>query len=131
MPYGWIMGSSGIGLALIIVFVIIFVSLKSSRFSEGQASHAKDNDEKSSHKFHILRSTSFCCGSGRYSCYRAGDLKKSNGETSDRKINIPKGLFFNYTGHWVALFQLLCRTKNKHSQTPLNCCHFYFKRCNL
>lgn len=104
------MGSLGVGLALIVVFVLIFVSLKSSRFSEGQGSHAKDHDEKGSHKFHILRNTSFCCGSGRYSCCKPGDIKQSNVESSDRKINIPTGLFFNCTRS--SYFRLLCRTKN-------------------
>uniref|UniRef100_A0A166EM29 Protein kinase domain-containing protein n=1 Tax=Daucus carota subsp. sativus TaxID=79200 RepID=A0A166EM29_DAUCS len=80
VPYGWIMGSLGVGLAVIVVVVLLFVSL----------SHAKDQDEKSSHKFQILRSRSFCCGSGRYLCCKPGDIKHSPGESSDRKINIPK-----------------------------------------
>ena len=96
VPYGWIMGSLGVGLAVIVVVVLLFVSL----------SHAKDQDEKSSHKFQILRSRSFCCGSGRYLCCKPGDIKHSPGESSDRKINIPKGLIlflldfiFNSSSH--------------------------------
>lgn len=81
VPYGWIMGSLGVGLVVIVVVVLLFVSL----------SHAKDQDEKSSHKFQILRNRSFCCGSGRYLCCKPGDIRHSQGESSDRKINIPKG----------------------------------------
>lgn len=80
VPYGWIMGSLGVGLAVIAVVVLLFVSL----------CHAKDQDEKSSHKFQILRNRSFCCGSGRYLCCKPGDIRHSQGESSDRKINIPK-----------------------------------------
>lgn len=96
MPYGWIIGSLGVGLALIIVVVLLFVSLRSSRcFIEGLGSHAIDHDEKISHKFHILGNKSFCCGSGSYICCKPGNIKQSNGESSDRKINIPKGLVSN------------------------------------
>lgn len=81
VPYGWIMGGLGVGLAVIVVVVLLFVSLR----------HAKDQDEKSPHKFQILRNRSFCCGSGRYLCCKPGDIRHSQGESSDRKINIPKG----------------------------------------
>ncbi|KAL7191236.1 hypothetical protein ACSBR2_023330 [Camellia fascicularis] len=93
VPYGWIIGSLGVGLTLIILVVFIFVSLRSSScFDKSRGSHAKDLNEKISHKFHILRNTSFCCASGRYICGKSGDWKQSNGESSDRQINIPKAI---------------------------------------
>ncbi|CAK9153487.1 unnamed protein product, partial [Ilex paraguariensis] len=91
VPYRWIFGGLGVGLALIIIVVLIFVSLRSStHFTEALGGHGKDSDDKSSQKFHILRNTSFCCASGRYICCKSGDWKQSNGESSDRQINIPK-----------------------------------------
>ncbi|KAI8020628.1 LysM domain receptor-like kinase 3 [Camellia lanceoleosa] len=93
VPYGWIIGSLGVGLTLIILVVFIFVSLRSSScFDKSRGSYAKDLNEKISHKFHILRNTSFCCASGRYICGKSGDWKQSNGESSDRQINIPKAI---------------------------------------
>ena len=92
VPYGWIIGGLGVGLALIAVILVMCVCLKSSRcFSEGQGSLAKDSDGKNSHKFQILRTRSYCCGSGRYICCKSADVKQTNGESSNRQMNIPKG----------------------------------------
>ncbi|KAK3018934.1 hypothetical protein RJ639_003531 [Escallonia herrerae] len=82
VPYQWIIGSIGVVLALIVVVVLIFVFLRSSS--------TKDPDEKTSHKFHILGTSRFCCASGRYNCYKSGDWRQANGESSDRHINISK-----------------------------------------
>jgi hypothetical protein len=93
MPYGWIIGGIGIVLALIVLSVVVFVSLRSSNFfSEARNSHTKDSDGKDSHKFQILRKPSFCCGSGRYVCCKPGDWKQPNGEPSNHQITIPKAL---------------------------------------
>ncbi|KAK2971125.1 hypothetical protein RJ640_008549 [Escallonia rubra] len=82
IPYQWIIGSIGVVLALIVVVVLIFVFLRSSS--------AKDPDEKTSPKFQVLGTSSFCCASWRYSCYKSGDWRQANGESSDRHIDIPK-----------------------------------------
>ncbi|KAF8407101.1 hypothetical protein HHK36_006226 [Tetracentron sinense] len=93
VQYGWIIGSFGGGLALIVVAVLIFFSLRSSIcHAEAPGSLAKDRDGKISHKFHILRTTSFCCGSGRYICCKSGNWKPTNGESSNRQINMPKAM---------------------------------------
>lgn len=92
VPFWWIFGSLGVGLGLIIILILIFISLRSSRCFNGGQSHAKNSDEKISHKFHILRNTSFCCGSGRYICCKSAELKQPVGEASERQMNIPRGL---------------------------------------
>ncbi|PSS09770.1 LysM domain receptor-like kinase [Actinidia chinensis var. chinensis] len=93
VPYGWIFGSLGFGLALIILLAVIFISLRSSSsFAETRRSSGQDRDEKIPHKFQILRNTSFCCASGRNICCKSGDWKQTNGESSDRQINIPKAI---------------------------------------
>ncbi|KAF8027603.1 hypothetical protein BT93_E0496 [Corymbia citriodora subsp. variegata] len=93
VSYGWIIGSLGIGLAVIVVCIVLFVSLRSSScFAEARGNHGKDSDEKSPHKFHILRNPSFLCGSGRYICCKPGDWRQTNGEPSSHQINIPKVL---------------------------------------
>ncbi|XP_042020977.1 lysM domain receptor-like kinase 3 [Salvia splendens] len=90
IPYWWIIGSLAVGLALIIVVVLLFVCLRSSGCCRGtQGSQAKDSDGKSSHKFQILRNTSFCCASGRPVCGKSGDFQRPNGESSNRHMNIP------------------------------------------
>lgn len=87
VPYGWIIGSLGIGFALILVTILACVFLRASR-----SSCSKDPDGKISHRFQILRTTSFCCASGRSICRKSGDWKQTIGESSDRQINIPKAL---------------------------------------
>lgn len=96
VPYGWIIGGFGIGLALIVFCIVICISVKlSSCFSKARGS-AKDSDGKISHKFHILRKPSFCCASGRYMCCKSGDWKQINGESSTHQITIPKGFMKLY-----------------------------------
>ena len=98
VPYGWIFGSLGFGLALIILLAVIFISLRSScSFAETRRSSGQDLDEKIPHKFQILRNTSFCCASGRNICCKSRDWKQTNGESSDHQINIPKGLCWDTT----------------------------------
>ncbi|PPD68319.1 hypothetical protein GOBAR_DD34804 [Gossypium barbadense] len=93
VPYGWIIGGLGVGLALIILSIVVCVSLGSSScFVEARGSHAKDHDDKSSHKFHILRKPSFCCGSGRYICGKSENWTQTNGEPSNHQITIPNAL---------------------------------------
>ncbi|PIN26044.1 Serine/threonine protein kinase [Handroanthus impetiginosus] len=90
VPYWWIIGGLAVGLALTIIVVLLFMSLRSSCcFGESQRSQAKDSDGKSSHKFQILRNTSFCCASGRSICGKSGDWNHPNGESSNRQMNIP------------------------------------------
>ncbi|MBA0824689.1 hypothetical protein Goarm_021339 [Gossypium armourianum] len=94
VPYGWIIGGLGVGLALIILSIVVCVSLRSSScFVEARGSHAKDHDDKSSHKFHILRKPSFCCGSGRYICGKSENWTQTNGEPSNHQITIPNGYY--------------------------------------
>nr|ASM47238.1 lysm-containing receptor kinase 4 [Parasponia rugosa] len=92
-PYIWIVGSLGLVLALIVIGIVVYVSLRSSKcFTEAQRDHSKDSDSKNSYKFHILRKPSFCCGSGRYICCKSGDCKQNNGEPKSHQITIPKAL---------------------------------------
>ncbi|MBA0850874.1 hypothetical protein Goshw_008625 [Gossypium schwendimanii] len=93
VPYGWIIGGLGVGLALIMLSIVVCVFLRSSScFVEARGSHAKDHDDKSSHKFHILRKPSFCCGSGRYICGKSENWTQTNGEPSNHQITIPNAL---------------------------------------
>ncbi|CAA2959209.1 lysM domain receptor-like kinase 3 [Olea europaea subsp. europaea] len=90
VPYWWIIGSLAVGLALILIVIVIFVSLKSSScFSGSRGSLAKDSVEKTSHEFQVLQKRSFCCASGRYICFRSEDWKQPTGEPSNCQMNIP------------------------------------------
>ncbi|KAL3511735.1 hypothetical protein ACH5RR_024452 [Cinchona calisaya] len=91
VPFWWIIGSLAVGLVLIIILVVVIISLRSSNCYAGSlGGHSKNSADKNSQKFHILRNTSFCCASGRYICCKSGDLRRPNGEASDRQMNIPK-----------------------------------------
>ncbi|XP_065867173.1 lysM domain receptor-like kinase 3 isoform X2 [Euphorbia lathyris] len=93
VPFGWIIGSLGIGIGLVVFCITVCVCLKSSCcFSKAEGECAKDSDEKSSHKFHILRKPSFCCASRRFISDQSGDWKNTNGETSSHHVAIPKAL---------------------------------------
>jgi hypothetical protein len=93
MPYGWIVGGLGIGLALVVLSIVVCVSLRSSNcFTEARRSDTKDPDSKVSHKFHILGKSNFCCASGSYICCQSRDEKQTNGESSNNQITIPKGI---------------------------------------
>ncbi|XP_073048377.1 LOW QUALITY PROTEIN: lysM domain receptor-like kinase 3 [Primulina eburnea] len=90
IPYWWIIGCLAVGLVLVVVMVLVFVCLKSSVYSGGsRGSHPKNSEGKNSHKFHILRNSSFFCASGRSICGYSGNSKHHMGESSNQKINIP------------------------------------------
>ncbi|XP_024022450.1 lysM domain receptor-like kinase 3 [Morus notabilis] len=92
-PYIWIVGSLGLVLALIVISIVIYVSLRSSRcFNKARRGHPKDSESQKSCKFQILRKPSFCCASGRYICCKSGDCKQTNGEPKSHQITIPKAL---------------------------------------
>lgn len=90
-PYVWIVGSLGITLTLIVLSIVVYISLRSSNCCSKGSSHSKDSDDKSSHKFHILRNPSFCCASARYVAGKSGDRNQTNGESSSNQIKVPKG----------------------------------------
>lgn len=109
VPYTWIIGGLGVGLALIVLSIILCVSMRSShRFADARSSHAKDTEGKIFHKFHILRNSSFCCGSGRYISDKPVDQKQTDGESSNHQITIPKV------------------SSNQHSHQTLVYCRYYF-----
>ncbi|PRQ51099.1 putative protein kinase RLK-Pelle-LysM family [Rosa chinensis] len=91
LPYLWIVGSLGLVLVVIVIGIVLYVCLRSSNCcGEAQRSHSKDPDRKI--RFHILRSPSFFCGSGRFTCCTSADWKQTNGDSSNQQITIPKAL---------------------------------------
>ncbi|KAM6562348.1 hypothetical protein CsatB_022346 [Cannabis sativa] len=95
-PYIWIVGSLGLVLALIVIGIVIYVSLRPSICcTEARRGQSKDSEGKSSYRFHILRKPSFCCGSGRYISGKSGEYKQPNGEPKSHPITIPKALGTN------------------------------------
>lgn len=91
VPYLWIVGSLGIVLVVIVLGILLYVCLRSSKcLTEERRGHSKDPDGQI--RFHILGKPSFCCGSGRYMCCTSADWKQTNGDSSNQQITIPKGL---------------------------------------
>ncbi|KAI3521503.1 hypothetical protein L1887_10973 [Cichorium endivia] len=85
VKHWWIIGSLGVLLTLIVAIVLLFLCLRSSIcncFNDHE-------DERASHKFHILRTSSFWCGSGRLCC-KSDDWRQTIDASSDRHTNIPK-----------------------------------------
>ncbi|KAH7651206.1 Non-specific serine/threonine protein kinase protein [Dioscorea alata] len=93
-PYGWVIGSMGVALFLIAVVFLSCIAFKTLHCCGRQRTNrTKDPDQPTSHKFHILKSTSFCYPSGGYFCCRSSTVKSSAGDTGNHQINIPKGMF--------------------------------------
>ncbi|KAF1882629.1 hypothetical protein Lal_00002809 [Lupinus albus] len=89
VPYRWIIGGLGVGLALILLSMLLCVSLRSSNCFDEARNHAKDAEGKVSHKFYILGNPCLSFGSGRYICGKPVEQKKSDGESSNHQITIP------------------------------------------
>ncbi|KAD6118668.1 hypothetical protein E3N88_09939 [Mikania micrantha] len=91
VSYLWIIGSLGVGLALIIAGIVFFIYSRSSIcFDDSPGIHAKDpKHEKVSCKFCVLRKTSFCFGSRRFRS-ESDNWRENIGESSDHHTDIPK-----------------------------------------
>ncbi|KAI3759721.1 hypothetical protein L6452_07738 [Arctium lappa] len=119
----WIIGSLGVGSALIITVVVLFVCMRSSIcFSDAQRNRLKGREgEQVSHKFHILRTSSFWCGSGRLCC-KSDDWRQTIEESSDRHTNIPKVVgtdVFNVEKPVVFLFEEILSCTDGFSESNL------------
>ncbi|GKE95945.1 hypothetical protein Tco_1580800 [Tanacetum coccineum] len=89
VKHWWIIGGLGGGLTMILAIVAIFVCARSSIcYGDGRRTSLKDHED--GHKFHILRTSSFWCRSGRLCC-NSDDWRRINTieESSDRHTNIP------------------------------------------
>ncbi|KAJ9568457.1 hypothetical protein OSB04_004423 [Centaurea solstitialis] len=75
----------------IVTVVAVFVCMRSSIcFGDAHRSRRKGRGHgQVSHKFQILRTSSFWCGSGRLCC-KSDDWRQTVEESSDRHTNIPK-----------------------------------------
>lgn len=123
VKHWWIIGSLGVGLALIIAVVALFVCMRLSIcFSDSQRNRLKGpEDEQVSHKFHILRTSSFWCGSGRLCC-KSDDWRQTVEESSDRHTNIPKVVgtdVFNVEKPVVFLFEEILSCTDGFSESNL------------
>uniref|UniRef100_A0A0E0DZ28 Protein kinase domain-containing protein n=1 Tax=Oryza meridionalis TaxID=40149 RepID=A0A0E0DZ28_9ORYZ len=92
-PYGWVIGSMGVALALIAIALLALVLCKLSQYNpQAPNNQGKSPDQSVSHKFQLLKSGSFCYGSGRYLCCQFGNVKQSRTDGGDHHMNIPKGV---------------------------------------
>uniref|UniRef100_A0A0E0JIH4 Protein kinase domain-containing protein n=1 Tax=Oryza punctata TaxID=4537 RepID=A0A0E0JIH4_ORYPU len=92
-PYGWVIGSMGVALALIAIALLALVLCKLSQYNpQAPNNQGKSPDQSISHKFQLLKSGSFCYGSGRYLCCQFGNVKQSRTDGGDHHMNIPKGV---------------------------------------
>ncbi|CAO2197685.1 unnamed protein product [Urochloa humidicola] len=89
-PYGWVIGSMGVALALIAVALLALVLWKFF----GQNLQDPNNQGKSpdQHKFQLLKSGSFCYGSGRYLCCQFGTAKPTTADGGEHHTSVPKGV---------------------------------------
>ncbi|RLN25313.1 hypothetical protein C2845_PM07G22490 [Panicum miliaceum] len=89
-PYGWVIGSMGVALALIAVALLALALWKFF----GQNHQDPNNQGKSpdQHKFQLLKSGSFCYGSGRYLCCQFGNAKPTRADGGDHHTSVPKGV---------------------------------------
>ncbi|XP_004969903.1 lysM domain receptor-like kinase 3 [Setaria italica] len=89
-PFGWVIGSMGVALALIAVALLALVLWKSFRHNlQDPSNQGKSPDQ---HKFQLLKSGSFCYGSGRYLCCQFGNTKPTRADGGDHNTSVPKGV---------------------------------------
>ncbi|PWA89261.1 protein kinase family protein / peptidoglycan-binding LysM domain-containing protein [Artemisia annua] len=75
VKHWWIIGGLGGGLAVILAVVAVFVCVRSALcYGDGRPG-LKDHED--GHKFHILRTSSSWCGSGRLCC-KSDDWRRTN-----------------------------------------------------
>ncbi|OEL20026.1 LysM domain receptor-like kinase 3 [Dichanthelium oligosanthes] len=87
-PYGWVIGSMGVALALIAVALLALFLWKFLGFNlQDPNNQGKSPDH---HKFQLLKSGSFCYGSGRYLCCQFGNAKPTRVDGGDHHTSVPK-----------------------------------------
>lgn len=89
-PYLWVIGSVGVAVFMIGTALLLCVSFKSCDFRSPN-SHRKCPDQPISHKFQILKSSSFCYASRRFLCFKSENFKHSAQDSGDL-VNIPNGI---------------------------------------
>ncbi|CAO2182943.1 unnamed protein product [Urochloa humidicola] len=89
-PYGWVIGSMGVALALIAVALLALVLWKF--FGHNLQDPNNQGKSPDQHKFQLLKSGSFCYGSGRYLCCQFGNTKPTRADGGDHHTTVPKGV---------------------------------------
>lgn len=89
-PYGWVIGSMGVALALIVIAVLALVLWKFFGYKPQDRNGQRKSPDR--HKFQLLKSGSFCYGSGRYLCCQFGNAKPTRADGGEHHINVPKGV---------------------------------------
>lgn len=119
-PYGWVIGSMGVALALIAIALLALVLWKFF----GHNVQDPNNQEKNpgQHKFQLLKSGSFCYGSGRYLCCQFGNAKPTIVEGGDHHTNVPKGVaadVFDREKPIVFMYEEILTSTNSFSDANL------------
>ncbi|KAG2600558.1 lysM domain receptor-like kinase 3 [Panicum virgatum] len=89
-PYGWVIGSMGVALALIAVALLALALWKF--FGHNLQDPNNQGKSPDQHKFQLLKSGSFCYGSGRYLCCQFGNAKPTRADGGDHHTSVPKGV---------------------------------------
>ncbi|RLM92170.1 hypothetical protein C2845_PM08G25070 [Panicum miliaceum] len=89
-PYGWVIGSMGVAFALIAVALLALALWKF--FGHNLQDPNNQGKSPDQHKFQLLKSGSFCYGSGRYLCCQFGNAKPTRADGGDHHTSVPKGV---------------------------------------
>lgn len=91
-PYAWVVGSMAVALVVIALSILLLFLCKYFK------SHLRDSrnrrkvpNQPVSHKFQLLKSSSFLYGSGRYLCCSFGDPKRRHDDAANHRIDVPSG----------------------------------------
>ncbi|KAJ4749647.1 Protein kinase superfamily protein [Rhynchospora pubera] len=92
-PYAWVVGSMGVALVLIALSILSLFLYKSfnSHLPDSRNSRKVPN-QPVSHKFQLLKSSSFLYGSGRYLCCSFRDVKQPRDDAANHHVDIPSGM---------------------------------------
>jgi hypothetical protein len=91
-PYAWVVGSMAVALVVIVLSILLLFLCKyfNSHLRDSE-NHSKVPNQPVSHKFQLLKSSSFLYGSRRYLCCSFGDLKQPRDDAANHHIDIPSG----------------------------------------
>ncbi|CAA7402821.1 unnamed protein product [Spirodela intermedia] len=90
-PFGWIIGSLGAALFLIVLIIVVFISSRSSAFSSWiSGRHKKDSDEQLPNKSLSLGRPSSLCSWQMCLCFKTGRWKSNSGDVRSDQVDGPK-----------------------------------------
>lgn len=119
--FGWIIGSIGATLILVAIILLICILFKSIFCcSQTSKNRSVDSFTHNSHNFRAFQRGGLCSSSGLSClCFKFGNKKPVTGDTSDRQLDVPTGIFVYCPSKFIVflffceiIFVAACKQQN-------------------